>query len=125
MSSNRSGHFSADLITAGGRQAFHVATGVHYFVREGVHCIEASNDQGEAFLVYLPAEIETGIFQLQLGLPSVIHVTGSTEAELYPLGTLELTVGGDAQFDGRFTGTDANGIVVENGSFRLEHEAVT
>jgi hypothetical protein len=53
----------------------------------------------------------------------VIHVIGNSEAELYP-GTLDLTVGGDAQFAGRFSGTDANGLQVEYGSFRLESEAV-
>ncbi len=53
----------------------------------------------------------------------IIHVTGSSEAELYR-GTLELTVGGDAQFAGSFRGLDADGIEVENGSFRKgEHEA--
>ncbi|MNN65773.1 hypothetical protein D3C81_1813010 [compost metagenome] len=52
----------------------------------------------------------------------IIHATGHSEAELYP-GTLELTVGGDAQFAGQFSGMDANGLQVRNGSFRLENEA--
>jgi hypothetical protein len=52
----------------------------------------------------------------------VIHVTGNSEAELYR-GALDLTVGGDAQFAGSFSGIDADGLEVTNGRFRLEHDA--
>ncbi|CAI8917329.1 hypothetical protein [Pseudomonas sp. IT-P4] len=124
VSANRSGHLSADVITTDGSTQFRVTDGLDFHQRSGIYCIEADNGQGTAFYVYLPVSIQTGSFSLGLneGSPMVIHVIGTSEAELYP-GTLELTVGGDAQFAGRFSGTDANGLQVENGSFRLEDEA--
>jgi hypothetical protein len=81
--------------------------------------------RGQRFTCTWPIGIQSGSFSLGLneGSPMVIHVIGNSEAELYP-GTLDLTVGGDAQFAGRFSGTDANGLQVEYGSFRLESEAV-
>ncbi|CAG8873133.1 hypothetical protein [Pseudomonas fluorescens] len=123
MSANRSGHLSADVITTDGSMQFRVTDGLDFYQRSDIHCIEADNGQGTAFYVYLPMSIQSGSFSLGLntGSPMVIHVIGNSEAELYP-GTLELTVGGDAQFAGRFSGTDANGLQVENGGFRLENE---
>lgn len=126
MSVNRAGHFSADVITAGGREEFRVTAGLSYVLR-GSHLIEANNGQGREFFVYLPIGIESGSHKLELGQagsPMIIYVAGNSEAELYP-GTLELTVGGNAQFAGSFSGTDANDQEVKNGSFRLEHEADT
>ena len=125
MSSNRPGHFSADIGTAEGRQAFRLKAGLNYFDRGGVHCIEAVNDQGEGFYVYLPSGIESGVYQLEIGLPSIIHVTDCAEAELYPEGTLTLAVEDEGQFTGIFSGTDANGITVRNGSFRLAFGALS
>jgi hypothetical protein len=124
MSANRSGHLSADVITADGSMQFRVTDGLDFYQRSDIHCIDADNGQGTAFYVYLPMGIQSGSFSLGLneGSPMVIHVIGNSEAELYP-GTLELMVGGDAQFVGRFSGTDANGLQVKNGSFRLENEA--
>jgi hypothetical protein len=126
MSANRAGHLSADVITAGGPQPFRVANGLYFYDRPGIHCIEAENGQGTAFYVYLPVEIQSGSFNLGLTeqSPMIIHVTGTSEAELHQ-GMFELTVGGDAQFAGSFSGTDADGLQVTNGSFRLEHEAGT
>lgn len=128
MSVNRTGHLSADIITAGGREEFRVTGGLYYaLLNSNSHFIEASNGQGKQFLVYLPLSIESGSHKLELGQagsPMIIHVTGNSEAELYP-GILELTVGGDAQFAGSFSGTDADGLEVKNGSFRLAHEADT
>ncbi|MFJ2447126.1 hypothetical protein [Pseudomonas sp. NPDC087626] len=123
MSSVRSGHFSADIHTAGGLKALRVTEGLRYYLRQGVHSLEAVNAAGEGFYLYLPDDIQTGTYQLQVGLPSIIHVTGGGEAELYPLGSLTLTVDGDGQFAGTFSGTDADGIRIENGSFRLEYQA--
>ncbi|PYY71180.1 hypothetical protein CRX42_07505 [Pseudomonas jessenii] len=124
MSANRSGYLSAEVITADGTLQFRVTDGLDFYQRSIIQCIEADNGQGTAFYVYLPMGIQSGSFSLGLteGSPMVIHVTGSSEAELYP-GTLELTVGGDAQFVGRFSGMDANDLHVKNGSFRLENEA--
>jgi hypothetical protein len=124
MSANRSGHLSADVITTDGSMQFRVTDGLDFYQRSNIHCIEADNGQGTAFYVYLPMGIQGGSFSLGLneGSPMVIHVTGNSEAELYP-GTLELTVGGGAQFAGRFSGTDANGLQVTSGSFRLENQA--
>jgi len=124
MSTNRTGHLSADVITTEGTLEFRVTRGLYCYERPGLHCIEANNGQGTEFYVYLPTEIESGSFSLGLSerSPMVIHVTGTSEAELYR-GSLELTVGGDAQFSGRFSGLDADGLEVENGSFRLEYEA--
>ncbi|KII36401.1 hypothetical protein NL64_03510 [Pseudomonas fluorescens] len=124
MSTNRTGHLSADVITTEGTLEFRVTEGLNYYDLPGVHFIEANNGQGKEFYVYLPMELESGSFSLGLGerSPMVIHVTGTSEAELYR-GRLELTVGGDAQFSGRFSGLDADGLEVENGSFRLEYEA--
>ncbi|CAI8955701.1 MULTISPECIES: hypothetical protein [Pseudomonas] len=124
MSANRSGNLSADVITTGGSMQFRVTDGVDFYRRPDIHCIEADNGQGTAFYVYLPLDIQSGSYSLRLdeAAPMVIHVSGNSEAELYP-GTLELTVGGDAQFAGRFSGTDANGLQITNGSFRLENEA--
>lgn len=123
MSTNRTGRLSADVITANGPLEFSVTQGLFCYERPGIHCIEASNGEGKEFYVYLPAGIESGTFHLGLSerSPMIIHVTGNSEAELYR-GVLELTVGGDAQFSGRFSGIDADGLEVENGSFRLEHE---
>ncbi|SEM35694.1 hypothetical protein SAMN04487857_101322 [Pseudomonas sp. ok272] len=123
MNTDQKGHFSADLNTANGRESFRMTNGLSYDVRQGVHCIEAINGSGEGFYVYLPAHIESGTYALEVGLPSVIHVMPASEAELYPVGTLTLTVGGAARFAGTFSGVDANGIVIENGSFRLEGDA--
>jgi len=123
MSSVRSGHLSADIHTANGPEAFRVTEGLRYYLRQGVHSLEAVNAAGEGFYLYLPDDIQTGTYQLQVGLPSVIHVTGVSEAELYPLGSLTLTVVGDTQFAGTFSGTDADGIRIENGSFSLELQA--
>jgi len=53
--------------------------------------------------------------------PMIIHVTGDSGSGAVSEGRVELTVGGDAQFAGSFRGLDAEGIEVENGSFRLEH----
>jgi len=124
MSANRSGHLSAEVITTDGSTQFRVTDGLNFYPTLNAHCIEADNGQGAAFLVYLPIGIQSGSFSLELSgtTPKVIHVTGNSEAELYP-GTLELTVGGDAEFAGRFSGTDANGLQVSNGSFRLENQA--
>jgi hypothetical protein len=124
MSTNRTGHLSANVITAEGTLEFRVTRGLYCYERPGLHCIEANNGQGTEFYVYLPTEIESGSFSLGLSerSPMVIHVTGTSEAELYR-GSLELTVGGDAQFSGTFSGLDADGLEVENGSFRLEYEA--
>lgn len=123
MSTKRMNHFSAQVHTARGREAFRMTDGIRYYLRQGVHCIEAVTDQGEGFYVYLPVGIESGIYQLQIGLPSVIHVTQASEAELYPLGTLTLTVEGDERFTATFSGTDANGIVIENGSLHFQGDA--
>lgn len=123
MSTDRPGYLSARVNSAAVRETFRVTNGLRHQVRHGVHCIEAVNDQGEGFYVNLPAEIESGTYQLEIGLPSVIHVVNASEAELYPSGTLTLTVGGDARFAGTFSGTDANGIVIEDGRFRLENDA--
>lgn len=123
MNSVRSGHISADIHTAKGPEAFRLDEGLRYYLRHGVHCFEAINDEGEGFYLYLPDDLQPGTHQLEVGLPSVIHVTGASEAELYPLGSLTLTVGGDAQFAGSFSGTDADGIPIENGSFSLELQA--
>jgi len=123
MSSVRSGHFSADIHTASGLKTLRVTEGLRYYLRQGVHNLEAVNAAGEGFYLYLPDDIQAGTYQLQVGLPSVIHVTGISEAELYPLGSLTLTVVGDTQFTGTFSGTDADGIRIENGSFRLEYQA--
>jgi hypothetical protein len=124
MSANRSGHMSAEVITTDGSMQFRVTDGLDFYQQSNIHCIEADNGHGTAFLVYLPIGIKSGSFSLELSgtTPKVIHVTGNSEAELYP-GTLELTVGGDAEFAGRFSGTDANGLQVSNGSFRLENQA--
>ncbi|MGF6198516.1 AbrB/MazE/SpoVT family DNA-binding domain-containing protein [Pseudomonas laurylsulfatiphila] len=124
MSANRSGHMSAEVITTDGSMQFRVTDGLDFYQRANIHCIEADNGQGTAFYVYLPKDIQSDRFDLGIteGSPMVIHVTGNSEAVLSP-GTLELTVGGDAQFAGRFSGTDANGLQVSNGSFRLENEA--
>ena len=124
MSANRSGHMSADVISTDGSMQFRVTNGLDFYQRSNIHRIEADNGQGTAFYVCLPMGIQSGGFSLGLteGSPMVIHVTGNSEAELYP-GTLELTVGGDAEFAGRFSGTDANGLQVSNGSFRLENQA--
>jgi hypothetical protein len=126
MGAIRSGHVSADVITTDGSMQFRVTDGLDSYQRSDIHCIEANNGQGTAFYLYLPKAIQSGSFNLGLTeeSPMVIHVTGSSEAELYP-GTLELTVGGDAQFAGQFSGIDANGLQVSNGSFRLESEAAT
>lgn len=124
MSTNRSGRLSADVITAGEPLMFRVTQGLVYYERPGVHCIEADNGEGTAFYIYLPLGIESGRFNLGLNeqSPMIIHVTGHSEAELYP-GMLELAVGGDAQFSASFSGIDADGLAVENGSFSLEHPA--
>ncbi|MGF6089488.1 hypothetical protein [Pseudomonas sp. 18173] len=124
MSANRAGHLSADVITADGVLEFRVTQGVYFFERPGIHCIFANNGQGKEFYVYLPVGTASGRHSLGLneGCPMVIHVTGSSEAEVYP-GVLELTVGEDARFSGSFSGTDADGLEVTNGSFRLEYEA--
>lgn len=123
MSANRKGRLSADVITANGSLEFSVTQGLYCYERPGIHCIEANNGEGKEFYVYLPAGIQSGNFHLGLSerSPMIIHVTGNSEAELYR-GVLELTVGGEAQFSGRFSGIDADGLEVENGSFRLEHE---
>ena len=123
MSANRSGQLSADVITTDGSMQFRVTDGLGFYQRSETHCIEADNGQGTRFYLYLPKAIQSGSFSLGLteGSPMVIHATGHSEAELYP-GTLELTVGGDAQFAGQFSGMDANGLQVSNGSFRLENE---
>jgi len=120
MSTNRAGRLSADV----GSLAFRVIQGLYYYERPGIHCIEANNGDGTEFYVYLPVGIESGTFNLGLGgqSPMIIHVAGNSEAELHP-GKLELTVGGDAQFSGSFSGIDADGLAVENGSFRLELQA--
>jgi hypothetical protein len=124
MSTNRTGHLSADVNTAGSPLAFRVTHGLYFYDRPGIHCIEADNGQGTAFYVYLPMGIESGSFNLGLSerSPMVIHVTGNCEAEVYR-GMLELTVGGDAQFAASFSGIDADGLEVTNGSFRLEYES--
>ena len=124
MSANRSGHLSADVVSTDGSMQFRVTDGLDFYQQSNIHCIEADNGQGTAFYVYLPMEIQSGSFSLGLneGSPMVIHVTGNSEAELYP-GQLDLMVGGDAQFVGRFSGTDANGLEVKNGSFWLENDA--
>jgi len=124
MSANRSGHLSADVVSTDGSMQFRVTDGLDFYQRSETQCIEADNGQGTAFYVYLPMEIQSGSFSLGLneGSPMVIHVTGNSEAELYP-GQLDLMVGGDAQFVGRFSGTDANGLEVKNGSFWLENDA--
>ncbi|MBV7575565.1 hypothetical protein KW846_22885 [Pseudomonas sp. PDM32] len=124
MSANRSGHMSAEVIRTDGSTQFRVMDGLNFYPTLNAHCIEADNGQGTAFLVYLPIGIQSGSFSLEPSgtTPKVIHVTGNSEAELYP-GTLELTVGGDAEFAGRFSGTDASGLQVRNGSFRLENQA--
>jgi hypothetical protein len=124
MSTNRAGHLSADVDTAGGPQPFRVTHGLYFYDRPGIHCIEADNGQGMAFYVYLPVGIQSGSFNLGLteSSPMIIHVTGTSEADLYR-GVLELTVGGEAQFAGSFSGMDADGLEVTNGRFRLEHEA--
>ncbi len=124
MKSVRAGHLRADLIAESASEplAFRAAPTLDYFEQPGLHCLGASNGQDKAFYVYLPRGIESGRFHLGLSerSPMIIHVTGDSEAELYR-GALELTVGGDAQFAGSFRGLDAEGIEVENGSFRLEH----
>lgn len=125
MKSVRAGHLRADLITESGKLlAFRAASTLDYFEQAGLHCLGATNGQDKAFYVYLPLGIESGRFHLGLSerSPMIIHVTGDSEAELYR-GALELTVGGGAQFAGSFRGLDAEGIEVENGSFRLEYEA--
>jgi hypothetical protein len=124
MKSVRAGHLRADLLTASGSLVFRAAPTLDYFEQPGLHCLGASNGHDKAFYVYLPQGIESGRFALGLSerSPMIIHVTGGAEAELYR-GSLELTVGGDAQFAGSFSGLDAEGIEVENGSFRLEYEA--
>jgi hypothetical protein len=125
MKSVRAGHLRADLITESGKLlAFRAAPTLDYFEQPGLHCLGASDGPDKAFYLYLPQGIDSGRFHLGLSerSPMIIHVTGSSEAELYR-GALELTVGGDAQFAGSFRGLDADGIEVENGSFRLEHEA--
>ncbi|WP_256345426.1 hypothetical protein [Pseudomonas sp. PD9R] len=124
MSTNRSGRLTADVITDDGLLEFRVTQGLFCYDRPGLHCIEANDGQGKEFYVNLPVGVESGRFSLGLSerSPMIIHVTGSSEAELYR-GRLELTVGGDAQFAGRFSGTDADGLEVSNGSFRLEHDA--
>lgn len=124
MSTNRSGHLSADVSTAGDPLPFRVTHGLYFHDQPGIHCIEADNGKGTAFYVYLPVGIQSGSFSLGLSerSPMVIHVTGNSEAELYR-GALDLTVGGDAQFAGSFSGIDADGLEVTNGRFRLEHDA--
>lgn len=125
MKSVRAGHLHADVLTASGPLAFRAAPTLDYFVHLGMHCVFASNGQDKEFYVYMPHGIESGRFALGLSerSPMIIHVTGNSEAELYR-GSLELAVGGDAQFAGSFRGLDAEGIEVENGSFRLEYEEV-
>lgn len=125
MKSVRAGHLRADLITESGKLlAFRAAPTLDYFEQPGLHCLGASDGLDKEFYLYLPQGIDSGRFHLGLSerSPMIIHVTGSSEAELYR-GALELTVGGDAQFAGSFRGLDADGIEVENGSFRLEREA--
>ncbi|VVP73661.1 hypothetical protein PS918_01611 [Pseudomonas fluorescens] len=109
-------------MTDNGPEVFRVTQGLCYYERAGVHCIEASDGQGRAFHIHLPAAIESGSFSLGLSerAPMIIHVTGHCEAELYR-GRLELKVGGDAHFCGSFSGIDADGFDIENGIFRLEH----
>lgn len=119
MGANRPGYFHADIGSADNRREFRMSEGLNYFNRGGVHCIEAVNDQREGFYVYLPAGIESDVYPLQVGLPSIVHVTDNSEAELYPQGTLSLTVDGEGQFTGVFSGIDADGITVKNGSFQL------
>jgi hypothetical protein len=46
----------------------------------------------------------------------------TSEAVVFP-GTMELTVGGNTQFSGTFSGTDENAILIENGSFKFDHPA--
>lgn len=123
MSTNRAGRLSADVITAHGPVEFRVTQGLRYYERQGIHCIDANNGEGKVFYVHLPVGIQSGTFSLGLSerAPMIIHVTGNSEAELYR-GRLELTVGGDAQFAGNFSGLDADGLEVENASFRLEYE---
>ncbi|WP_419711725.1 hypothetical protein [Pseudomonas sp. NFX224] len=115
---------SANVITASGAIEFRVTQGLYHYERNGLHCIEASNGEGNEFYVYLPVGMQSGSYSLGLSerSPMIIHVTGHSEAELYR-GTLELMVGGDTQFAGSFSGLDADGMQVENGSFRLEYEA--
>jgi hypothetical protein len=124
MKSVRAGHLHADLLTASGPLAFRAAPTLDYFEQPGLHCLGANNGHDKAFYVYLPQDIESGRFALGLceRSPMIIHVADGSEAELYR-GSLELTVGGDAQFAGSFSGLDAEGVEVENGSFRLEYEA--
>ncbi|WCM52540.1 hypothetical protein OH720_05860 [Pseudomonas sp. WJP1] len=121
MKSVRAGHLHADLLTASECLAFRAAPTLDFFELPGLHCLGASNGQDKTFYVYLPQGIESGRFALGLceRSPMIVHVTGGSEAELYR-GSLELAVGGDAQFAGSFRGLDAEGIEVENGSFRLE-----
>ncbi|MNN00138.1 hypothetical protein D3C76_852490 [compost metagenome] len=123
MKSVRTGHLHADMITEGGRHlAFRAAPMLEYYELPGLHCLGASNGKDKTFYIYLPQGIESGGFPLGLceRSPMIIHVTGDSETELYR-GSLDLMVGGDAQFAGSFRGLDAEGIEVENGSFRLEH----
>lgn len=119
MGANRPGFFHADIGSAENRLEFRQNEGLNYFKRGGVHCIEAVNDQREGFYVYLPADIVTGEYPLQIGLPSIVHVTDNSEAELYPQGALKLTIDAEGQFTGEFSGIDADGVAVENGAFQL------
>ncbi|MGH8388277.1 MAG: hypothetical protein ACRESJ_22800 [Pseudomonas sp.] len=124
MSTNREGHLCADVTTGSGdTQLFRVTNGLEFYVLLGSYRIDASNGKGKEFYIQLPGDIESGSFNLGLSPrgPMIIHVTGSSEAEVYQ-GNLELKVGGDAQFAGTFSGIDIHGLKVTNGSFRLEHE---
>jgi len=125
MALNRAGSLSADIKTTGGVLEFRVTDGLEYFERSGLHCIIASNGQGKEFYVYLPLAIASGRYSLGLSerSPMIFHVTGNSESDVHR-GSLELTVGGDAQFAGSFSGMDADGLEVENGTFMLEYHAV-
>ena len=124
MTINRAGRLSADISSADGTVEFRVTDGLYYYEVLGMPWFAANDGQGKEFYVHLPEGIQSGSHSLSLYEhgPKIIHVTGNCEAELFP-GMLELTVGGDAQFSGSFRGTDADGLQVSGGSFRLEREA--
>ena len=98
---------------------------INQYAHEGAHFFEADGKKNTQISIYLPLGITSGMYNLgrDWGSPMVVHVEHQTsEAVVFP-GTMELTVGGNAQFSGTFSGTDENAILIENGSFKFDHPA--
>lgn len=99
---------------------------INQYAHEEAHFFEADDGKKNTQIsIYLPLGITSGTYNLgrDWGSPMVVHVENQTsEAVVFP-GTMELTVGGNAQFSGTFSGTDENAILIENGSFKFDHPA--